>query len=115
VTHYTYEDTGLIAVYAHATAGHGYELSSALYGAIKKISRPSQNDTQSAKKRVKLAITKDAIVDRNYLVQHLAFVGTSPPDFLSAVDSADLSKVSNSLQGSPVVVALGDVRGIQKY
>jgi len=115
VTHFSYEDTGLIVVYAHANAGHGYELSSALYNAIKKISRPSQNDTQSAKKRVKLELTKYGAVDRNYLVQHLATVGTSLSDFLSAVDSADFSKISNSLQTSPVVVALGDVRGIQKY
>jgi len=114
--HLDYSDSGLLVVYAHAEPGHGAELASTLFGALKKFpSSISQTDVEISKRRVQHAILKDALNCRFKLAKQLASKGATPQELVNGLDQVNLAKVAKTLGVQPALVSLGDVRGVPRF
>jgi len=115
----SYSDAGLFGVYVSATPGHGKDVVSAVVDVLKSsVSTISAEDVTRGQRAVKNKFLRGLASDRFNLAQHVATVGTGVAEHVSAVEAVtlgDVQRVSRAVLGTnPVVVAIGDVRGVPK-
>jgi len=116
--HYGHSDCGIFGISASAVPGHGAALVGEIVKILHSVSNVSQEDLSRAQRIVHNNILRGLSSDRYNLPNYIAYLGTEAETYVNAVlkvTHADLQRVAKTLlANSPVVAAVGDVRGVPR-
>jgi len=114
-----YSDAGLFGVYAAATSGHGRDLTHTLVDELQAVtSGISPEEVQRGRSMVKRRFLSEVTKDRFRFATHMAVVGVPILDYVGGIDGVtveDVHRVAKAVMSvSPVLVSVGDVRGVPR-
>lgn len=117
--HIAYSDTGFFGLYAEG--GNGGQVSSQLQNILKKSTSSIGEEALSVAKKAAKIKFLSTMEDAEKAAHLLATSGTSVLDTanalkqIDAVNTSNLQKVVGELlEAGPVIVAAGDVRGVER-
>jgi predicted Zn-dependent peptidase len=123
--HYSYADSGLFGIFAHAESGNAARVAESLAKQFQTLSVVTEAEVARAKLQLKLNLYNTFSSDPNALAEFYASQASAsssiltPAQFAAQIDSIDTAAVvavAKKIAASKLTVAaLGDVKGLPKF